>query len=387
MKSFIYCLLILIFASCKQKNSTADKPAEQLLDSVYTISGIVNGADSSSVVVLQFLGIDRKPDTAKINGNQFEFKGKAHEALVAELFIPHESHEPVNGLPIVVENSVINIEGNKDSLHTAIVIGGISNNDFNTLRKALRLYEDSMQSVGIRGEEANIAGDSALNAKLHEQYFNLEKEKNITIKQFAIEHPKSIAGAYYVTTVFDFSPSELDSIYNGFDSTIKNHIYVKKIKEHIDAIKRTSLGQVAPDFELNKANGKSIALSSLKNKYVFVDFWASWCMPCRAENPNLVKAYKQFKGKDFEILGVSLDDKKQDWMQAIKKDKLTWIHVSDLKGWESSVVPLYGIRGIPANFLLDHEGKILARDLHGDQLQKKLEEVLSNPVTKKPAVP
>jgi thiol-disulfide isomerase/thioredoxin len=370
---FFVALLALAFNACKQNSSTADKPVEQLLDSVYTINGVVNGADSGSVVVLQFLGTDRKPDTANITGNQFEFKGKADEALVANIFIPQESHDAVRGLNVVVENSVINIEGNKDSFYTATVIGGISNNDFNTLKKALRLYEDSMESVGIRAEEANIAGDTVLSAKLHEQQYVLEKERSTTIKQFAIEHPKSVAGAYFVTTEFNYTLSELDSIYNAFDSTIKNTTYVKKIKESIDAIKRTAVGQQAPEFEINNINGKPIALSSLRDKYIFVDFWASWCAPCRAENPTIVKAYKQYKGKEFEILGVSLDDNKQDWLAAIKKDKLPWLHVSDLKGWESSVVALYGIRGIPSNFLMDKEGKIIARDLHGDQLQKKLE--------------
>jgi peroxiredoxin len=379
MRLTFFLFITLVFTSCNQNNSTADKPAEQLLDSVYTISGIVNGADSGSVVVLRFLGTDRKPDTADITGNQFEFKGKADEALVADVYIPEESHEPTRGLKVVIENSVINIEGSKDSFFAATVIGGISNNELNTLRKALLVYEDSLQLVSIRGEEANIAGDSVLSANLHEQYYTIEKEKNTTIKQFAIEHPKSIAGAYFVTTVFDFNLSELDSVYNAFDSTIKNHLYVKQIKESIDAIKRTSVGQPAPDFELKNLNGIPVSLSSLKSKYVFVDFWASWCAPCRAENPNLVKTYKQFRGKNFEILGVSLDDNRQEWLKAIKKDKLTWQHVSDLKGWESSVVPLYGLRGIPANFLVDTTGKIIARDLHGDQLQKKLEEVLKKP--------
>jgi peroxiredoxin len=373
--TFFVSLIALAFVSCTQNNSTADKPAEQLLDSVYTISGVVKDADSGSIVVLQFLGTDRKPDTANITGNQFEFKGRADEALVADLYIPQESHDPVKGLKVVVENSVINIEGSKDSLHTAKVIGGISNNDFNTLKKALRLYEDSMESVAIRAEEANIAGDSALSATLHEQQYVIEKERSTTIKQFAIEHPKSVAGAYFVTTEYNYSVGELDSIYNAFDSVIKNSIYVRKIKEGIDAMKRTAVGQIAPEFEMATANGKNVSLSSLRGKYVFVDFWASWCAPCRAENPTIVKAYKQFKGKDFEILGVSLDDNKQDWLTAIKKDKLPWIHVSDLKGWESNVVPLYGIRGIPSNFLMDKEGKIIARDLHGDQLQKKLEEI------------
>jgi peroxiredoxin len=136
------------------------------------------------------------------------------------------------------------------------------------------------------------------------------------------------------------------------------------------------VGQVAPDFTLPDPSGKMISLSSFRGKYVLVDFWASWCGPCRQENPNVVKAYQQFKGKNFTILGVSLDKTKDKWQEAIKADGLAWNHVSDLKFWESAVVPLYGINAIPTNFLLDPQGKIIAANLRGQALEEKLKEVL-----------
>lgn len=136
------------------------------------------------------------------------------------------------------------------------------------------------------------------------------------------------------------------------------------------------VGQVAPDFSLPDPSGKMISLSSFRGKYVLVDFWASWCGPCRQENPNVVKAYQQFKGKNFTILGVSLDKTKDKWQQAIKDDGLAWNHVSDLKFWDSAVVPLYGINAIPTNFLLDPQGKIIAANLRGPALEAKLREVL-----------
>ena len=151
----------------------------------------------------------------------------------------------------------------------------------------------------------------------------------------------------------------------------------KQIKETLDAALLTNIGKPAPNFTLKNTEGKDVALSSFKGKYVLVDFWASWCGPCRAENPAVVKAYQKFKDKGFTILGVSLDDKKDKWLEAIKKDKLDWTQISDLKGWKSSAASLYGIKGIPMNFLIDKDGKIIAKGLRGEDLEKKLGEVMN----------
>ena len=150
------------------------------------------------------------------------------------------------------------------------------------------------------------------------------------------------------------------------------------LEEEQKALAASWVGKVAPDFALPDVNGKEVRLSSFKGKYVLVDFWASWCRPCRAENPNVVSAYNQYKDKNFTVLGVSLDrpDGKADWVKAIKDDKLSWTHVSDLKFWESSVIPLYKFDGIPFNVLIDPEGKVIAEALRGPKLEAKLSEVL-----------
>ena len=153
----------------------------------------------------------------------------------------------------------------------------------------------------------------------------------------------------------------------------KSYMAQKLVKEKGDP---AAIGKAAPEFALPDTKGNMVRLSSFKGKYVLLDFWASWCGPCRQESPTVVNAYNKYKGKKFDILSVSLDDNKDKWLHAIEKDGLLWKHVSDLKAWESSVVRLYQVEGIPATFLLDPNGVVIARDLRGDQLEQTLEELL-----------
>ena len=175
---------------------------------------------------------------------------------------------------------------------------------------------------------------------------------------------------YYADAV-DVSP-----LYNALDKKIKASASGMKVKKMLDAYEATAIGKIAPDIKQQDTLGNAVSLSSFRGKYVMVDFWASWCGPCRQENPNVVVAYNRFKNKNFTILGISLDQDKDAWQAAIAKDNLTWNHMSDLKQWQSEAVMTYGFEGIPFNVLIDPTGKIIASGLRGEDLGKKLEEVL-----------
>jgi peroxiredoxin len=166
--------------------------------------------------------------------------------------------------------------------------------------------------------------------------------------------------------------------HNGIKSFIAlyNAFWDKKTTQPTNH--KPGVGDEAPDFKMMDENGMTFSLKELRGKYVLVDFWASWCGPCRGENPNVVVAYNKFKNKNFTVLGVSLDEKREAWVNAIKEDNLTWKHVSDLKGWESEIVPLYGFDGIPYNVLIDPNGKILATELREEALLETLENTFSN---------
>ena len=206
------------------------------------------------------------------------------------------------------------------------------------------------------------------------------KAKRKVVGDYVKKYPNSLRAAMAIQDNFAYyaEASDVEPLYNALSSDIKNSANGKKVKKMLDVYKTVAIGMKAPEIVQNDTLGHPLPLSSIHGKVIMVDFWASWCGPCRRENPNIVKAYEQFHNKGFEIYGVSYDTEKgtAKWKKAINTDKLTWYEVSDLKGWQNSTSDQYYIKAIPANILLDSDGKIIARNLFGDKLIQKLKELM-----------
>jgi len=212
---------------------------------------------------------------------------------------------------------------------------------------------------------------------LFTEYKKLDNE-SLKIDSFINANPKSIVSAYVLYRNFSYrlSPDEIDRNLSLLDPSLHQTQYAGALRELVGVLRTVEPGKKAPDFTLNDPQGRPVKLSDHRGKYLLVDFWASWCPPCRQENPNLVKAWQKYQNKGFDVFGVSLDRKKENWIKAIKDDQLTWTHVSDLKFWNSEAAKLYGVRAIPSNLLLGPDGTIIAKNLTGEALHVKLEELL-----------
>jgi len=331
----------------------------------YSISGQIEGlADGKVFLSTRYLGKDLTDSTEAKSGN-FNFKGTSPGTLIYSLRLGKQQYMSV----VIQPNENVKIKGNFNHLDNAEITGAGAQKVWEEWLKkwsAIRDYAGHLykmaDSIGKGDRSVVDAGFAQLNLRLID-----------TVDAFVKRYPSSAIAPFVIMDRFVTypNPEKAQSNYAALTSVGKNTIYGKELGQAIAVSAKTGLG-VKPDFTLPDREGKNFKLSSLKGKVVLVDFWASWCGPCRKENPNLVKAYAKYHEKGFEIVGVSLDDKKDAWLKAIDADKLNWLHVSDLKGWKSNLATEYGIRSIPTSFLVDVNGKIIAKDLRGEALEKKL---------------
>jgi peroxiredoxin len=229
--------------------------------------------------------------------------------------------------------------------------------------------------------DTSDASKSKIGGSVDNELFTQYKlaDKDISIDSFIREHPKSLVALYILYRDYSYrlSYEEIEKNIALLDTSLIRTQYVDMLKDLVGKLKNVQVGKKAPDFTLQDTSGREVTLSSHFGKYLLLDFWASWCGPCRRENPNIVKAYQKFHDKGFDIVGVSLDKRKENWIKGIETDHLTWTHVSDLAYWNSKVANLYGVRAIPSNLLIDPSGVIVARNIFDEELDHKLDSLLN----------
>ena len=251
--------------------------------------------------------------------------------------------------------------------------------ELNELGKIVQMRVDSFQQV-FQGILATVKKDSvtmdSVNKALEPAYMKMIGAHQKLVAEVVAKNSSSLAS---LVGIQQLNPDDYMDVYKKVYADLSKRFpgskYLINLKKNVESYGKIAIGSEAPDFTLKTNKGKPLALSSLRGNIVLIDFWASWCGPCRKENPNVINVYKKYHTKGFEILGVSLDDKEEKWVDAIEKDGLPWYHVSDLKGWESETVIQYGVDAIPFTVLLDKEGKIIAKGLRGKDLEAKLEEL------------
>ncbi|HNS18630.1 MAG TPA: TlpA disulfide reductase family protein [Bacteroidales bacterium] len=341
----------------------------------YTIKGSVSGL-AGNVVLLQNRqgGTWVTRDSVAASQGNFEMTGKV--ITPSMMYLRFEGTP--GRVPIFVENAAITITGSTDSLDRIGISGSASHAEYTAYVHSKDLLYQRYKELSEQYLLADSAGNEDGKKAIDEEFRILEKKDKDDMIQFILGHPASFAAAYIARTdSYMLELEDLEKITDAFSPALDSSQYVKDLKERVVILKKVAIGQPAVDFTMADSAGNPVSLSSFRGKYVLVDFWASWCQPCRVENPNVVTCYRDFSPLGFDILGVSFDRNKEEWLQAIAEDTLTWTHVSDLSFWDNAAGKLYGINSIPSNVLLDPGQVIIAKNLRGEDLRVKLENIFS----------
>jgi peroxiredoxin len=341
----------------------------------FSISGSLQGLPEGSAVSLSD---PNNPDDTLAKGvvkpnGAFELQGSVAEPNLFQLNLDGVQKKSI----LFIGNDMVTVSGDVATIQNLTVRGSGVHDDFEQFKKTFNpLFQElTAMSQRINRTPSLAKSDSAMMVYKN----HLETIKN-EVDKYVASHQSSPVAPFVVLVTSEMNPdiSILEKRYGLLDKNVQGGFYGKLVKKQIDDAKTGSIGSEAIDFSQTTPEGKEVTLSSFKGKYVLVDFWASWCRPCREENPNVVKAFNKYKEKNFTVLGVSLDQSRAPWLKAIQNDKLVWTQVSDLKGWNNEAAARYNIQSIPQNFLIDPSGKIIAKNLRGEDLDNRLSELLGS---------
>ncbi|MEP7250902.1 MAG: TlpA disulfide reductase family protein [Ginsengibacter sp.] len=347
--------LILLFLIPVVGFAQTKKKTELPIEKSFTIIGNVTGYADGTTVSFLNEQTNQPEKQATVENGKFVIKGSVKEPGFKGLIFGDQP--PL--IPLFLDNSNITLTGDRNSIDQVVIKGSPSHALYAEYTNALKPYDQKL-----------AAGES-----LDENAF---KEIEKISADFVKKHRESYVAPLAVIRMYQLTQNgtTADELYKLLPPPIQVSGLGQYANQQIQESKINPIGSVIKDFSQNDTTGKPVSITSLRGKYVLLDFWASWCRPCRMENPNVVTAYNKYHDKNFTVLGISLDQAKPAWLNAIQMDGLTWNHVSDLKGWNNEVAALFQVRSIPQNLLIDPNGKIIAKNLRGEVLNSKLEELL-----------
>ncbi|GEP89752.1 Peroxiredoxin [Chitinophaga terrae (ex Kim and Jung 2007)] len=360
MKKQILLFSILAAAAC-------NPPAKQQAK----ISADLAGLKDSVVHIMIPVADSSKTDTVPVTNGHFTWTGEMTEPQ--KIYIGTSTRF----IELFMGNNDVQVKGNIDSIENLQITGSPTQDEVAAFNRSIKDITDKMDTLFAHYEEAKKNDSTmALLEKTLDDLREQRKDRTVTYIRTHPESPVSVSMLSDMAVMGEYAP--LDSTYRLLASSARESAAGKRVANRLAVLKRSAIGQPVIDFMQNDVDGKPVKISDFKGKYVLLDFWASWCGPCRAENPNVLKAYNTFKDKNFIVVGVSLDDNADKWKAAIKEDGMPWIQLSDLKGWRNAVAQEYGIQGIPYSLLIDPNGIIIAKELRGTKLHEKLASLLNN---------
>ncbi|TGD56565.1 TlpA disulfide reductase family protein [Flavobacterium humi] len=351
----------------------------------YEINGEINGLSDGTRVFLERQDPEKgvvPVDTVKIEKGKFTFEGKADEPEIHSIRFDGTQ----GGFIVVVEKGDIKAVVNKDSIPNAKLTGTFNNDELHKYNAEMYKIQKRMmafqQKNGPIMQQAQQKMDTVTMNRLSKEYAKFQQDFMDYNYKYVESTPKSFLSVLLIEGMFNEMDPKLDKIkkyFDALDADLKETKPGKRIQTKLQDSESVEVGKPAPDFSAKTPDGKTVSLKQSLGKATIIDFWASWCAPCRQENPNVVALYNEFHAKGLNIIGVSLDREGEadKWKEAIAKDQLTWTQVSNLKFWKDPIAVKYGIQSIPATFLLDASGKIVAKNLHGAELKAKVAELLA----------